>query len=92
MVPTQKGNGGRRDRGRERYPDRQTDRQIERGRERERERERERGSGCLYTPVGEIILKLESPVAHLVFPGSLLLLSLSGLLCLYLAQVDGTVV
>ena len=68
------------------------ERDIQTDRQRERERERERGSGCLYTPVGEIILKLESPVAHLVFPGSLLLLSLSGLLCFYLAQVDGAVV
>ena len=58
----------------------------ERGKERETERD------VLYTPVGEIILKLEPPVAHLVFPGSLLLLSLSGLLCLYLTQVDGAIV
>ena len=46
----------------------------------------------MNTSIGEIILKLESPIAHLVFSGRHLLLSPLGFNRLYLTQIDGAIV
>ena len=59
----------------------------ERGKQTQGERER-----ASQTSTREIILKLQSPVAHLVFPRRHLGFSLLRFLCLYLAEVDGTLV
>ena len=44
------------------------------------------------TDTGDIILKLESPIRHLLHPGRLLLQAGACLLCLHLTEVDGVVV